>query len=171
MVVSRFPCTKRKHEPLWNSPPPPSFMSLQRAWFVLWASPSSYQIPLMRYHTWWGPHLSNPTPYIAPLPWSIITLFIRNPPILRVMTSALSCGCIVSSRSSSSKVIFFLLDFSFFLGWSIASCSYWGVMLSIPFRHLVLTLIDVAYMTSIMLRGGGISPPQIFDAYPIVLPI
>ena len=35
----------------------------------------------------------------------------------------------------------------------------------------MLTLIDVACMTSIMLRGGGISPPKIFDAYLIVLPI
>ena len=42
-------------------------------------------------------------------------------------------------------------------------------MLSIPLQQLVLTPINAACMTSIMLRGGGITPSRLPDACPVIL--
>jgi len=82
----------------------------------------------------------------------------------------LQCNCVVSSRLSSSKAIFSLLNLSFFSRRSIAFGSYWRAMLRILLQRLALTPINVAYMTSIMPRGGGFAPPRLPDTCLVVLP-
>ena len=73
------------------------------------------------------------------------------------------------SRSLLSKVAFSFIDRGFFPRHSNAFGSCWGVMLSIPLRRLVLTLIDATCVTLIMSRGGSIVPSRLLDAYLIVL--
>ena len=69
----------------------------------------------------------------APLPWSIITIFAKNPLIHKVMTKASSHGCNIPFRSSSPKVIGSLFTLSLFLGQSIASAPYRVATPNMPF--------------------------------------
>ena len=106
------------------------------------------------------------------LPWSIMTLFTKNPPIREVTTKATSCGYEVPSKSASPKVIKSEFFLSFFSSRSIVSVSGEVTTLNMPLRWLTLTLMEVAWMTTIIPRGGGVcylgfSSPSLYLPLPV----
>ena len=91
-----------------------------------------------------------------PLPWSIITLFTKNPPIRKVTTKASSCGWDVPSKFVSPKMIGTKFLLSFFSGRFVAFALGGVTTLNMSLRCLTLTLMEVAWMASIIPRVGEV---------------
>lgn len=91
----------------------------------------------------------------SPLPWSIINIFTKNPPICEVTTKASLCGYDIPSRSPSSKVMGSLFTLSLFSSQSTISTSDGIATLNMPLWRLTFTPMEVAWITSIIPKGGG----------------